>query len=183
MEINLVTISKQCSSIINVSPITLPIEKPSLSDLYDEIYDIYPALDTSNFNLYWRYNDETFYQIVDYLSYLTVFMLMVDKNLYLVVDDCDEHCNENEEFLKRLDHIEFKEQVERERDIYDVIIIRKGEIREDSFEDIRKQITTDPKTDAELILYALRKLLKIKYYTSDLIFKTKLIEATKRGMS
>ncbi|KAF2881946.1 hypothetical protein ILUMI_24228 [Ignelater luminosus] len=181
MEITLLTISKQCSDIINTCPLVLPLDNPILSELYDRIYDLYPALDTAKYKLYWRYNKDTFHQISDYLSYITVVALMADKTLILVLNDCDEHCDENEAFLRKLDKKELEEQRERERDIYDVKIIRKGEEPVEESDESDDELPTEPRTDSQIITYAIRKLPETKYFTSDLLLKSNLIRDVQKG--
>lgn len=182
MEITLFTISKQCSDIINTSLLEIERNSPILSELYGKIYDLYPTLDASEYNLYWRYNKDRFYQISDYLSLRTVLRLTVDRALFLVLNDCDERCEENRRFIRQLDRKELEDRRERERDVYDVKIARKGKAQlSEECESLEDETPTEPRTDSQIITYAIRKLPEAKYFTSDLRFKSNLVGDVKKG--
>lgn len=106
MNFTLLIISKLCSEVIHEVPVTFgPIEKATLNDLYGKMYDLYPALDPADFHLYWRYSNDLFYHISDYVSFITVLELSAEKAIFVLVDDTGGAYEENETFLRKLDMI------------------------------------------------------------------------------
>lgn len=201
MEINLVTISKLSSEIIDRDVIHIEhVHDPVLSDLTNSIYDKYPALWRSNsYKMYWQRALDTFAPIEDYLTYVTAIRLMTTNTIYVLIDDLTECWEDNMPYLLRLDHLEELERIERERDIYDVRFPKKKESdhtrlskRQARSMDVltTKAISymsfdSDDKpmrTDGEIIAYALRNEPKEECFTADMLWNYKHINDLKTGM-
>lgn len=180
MELNLVTISRLCWDIIDQNKIHIENTAiPEFQDLLNKIHELYPTLEESDYTLYWRYSNETFLQIQDFLSYATALNLMSDPTVYLMLDDCGEYWDEIRRFLREQDKREAREEAERKRDKYDVRIPGRDEDDEE-IEEEEEEVGLA--LDGEILAYALRKQPEVGCFTADLLQKTNLIKDVKKGI-
>lgn len=187
MEINLVTISRISSEIINKDIMKIErVDQPVFEDLANIIYDKYPSLyQSEKYSLFWQYSKFAFLPINNYITYLAAIRLMAHKTIYLLVDDIYEYWEDNISYLLELDRIELEEKVERERDIYDVRISREKSL--DQITTLSPSVhssSTDSQSfrDEEQILsYAIRGEPIRECYTIDLSQMVKFIRDLKKG--
>lgn len=104
MDFTLLIISKLSNEVMQVAPVTFGAkELATLGDLHRKMHDLYPALDVTSFNLYWRYSSDLFHQIWDYISFITVLELSSERVIFVLVDDTDGRNENNESYLRKLD--------------------------------------------------------------------------------
>ncbi|GJQ82768.1 hypothetical protein Trydic_g19776 [Trypoxylus dichotomus] len=193
MEINLVTVSRLSSEVIDRDVIRIEhVDDPQFSDLMENIYDKYPALWRSgHYTMYWIYTKTEFLPIQDYISYVAAIRLMACKTIYVLVDDFYEYWEDNISYLQELDDIEKEQQLERGRDIYDVRIARK--VGSEQMEEATKtkavsaySLTTDSdespiRDEDEILAYAFKKDPKVNCHTTDMLRFVKLVKDLKQG--
>lgn len=182
MDINISTVSKQCWDVLYQDKITIN-ERPIaiIDDIYNKLHELHPTVSDNDYILYWRYAKEQFLKVCDFVSYVTAITLSIDRTLYLLLNDGDEHCEETEFFLKVLDLRELKEEKERNRDKYDVIIKREGDEEDEEIEE-EPPLGGKPCIDGKILTYALRKLPEVEPFTADLLQKANLIRDVKKGI-
>lgn len=176
-------VSKLCCEVVHTSTIRIDqINQPYLDCIYNKIYERYPKLNNTDYNLFWCYDRDEFFKIRDFMSYFCALTLMAHRAIYLILNDgCDDCLEVNEAFLRKLDRIEEKEMVERKRDKYDVKIIRPGE-KSDSDDEEVEEFRRERRKDVDVLRFALRKEEDRYYYTVDLQQKFRMIEDAKRGI-
>ncbi|KAF5290983.1 hypothetical protein FQA39_LY14514 [Lamprigera yunnana] len=177
MNFTLLTISRNCASVLNESPLYLENNSKNIRDLYDQIAGIYPLLSMDRYKLYWRYNKKTFFKIYDYITYLSALTLMVEKIVILLLENC--HI-----FLEGVNNHSFDKSNEEEQEEDIQILVCKCCFSRDSLKtdsEITSSTTNLFKTDSEIILETITKMPEPKYFTTDLTFKMNAIECIKKG--
>lgn len=165
-----------------------------LDDLYNKIHDLYPSLnENTDYKLYWFYNENEIYLIKDYMSFITSLILPYRRIIYLLLNDYIDPWFDNINYLKKLDRIELREKMKRERDIYDVKIKRPGDESDNNDDDDENQDFNydnffdniepeEKRTDIDIIKFALRNMPKMKLYTWEQQITKEYIRVITKGM-
>ncbi|XP_022904172.1 uncharacterized protein [Onthophagus taurus] len=186
LDVTLITISKLSSEIIDRDHISVMNERTvDFQELRDRVYDKYPALYLSNdYKIFWGYSKDYFIEINDTITYAAAVRCMTSGIFFILLNDFEDTWEDNLSFLLDLDRKEEEVRIERERDIYDVKIIRKGEEKIVSHESTETTTTKEPRkirTESEILAYAMRNEPEPFCYITDRYLGKTLISDMQKG--
>ncbi|XP_018328794.1 uncharacterized protein LOC108739402 [Agrilus planipennis] len=177
MDFELVVVSKYASEVITRHQIGFPnLQQLMYFDLLLKIHQLYPTLYLyGDPRVYWQYARNRFFRIEKYFTFISMILFMADKKVYLLLEDCEPNGEETESFLRWLDYLEERAEEKKRLTKYDVLLHKCKRRKPPKFDYV-------PRTDEEILAYALRKVPHVECYTCDTYLETKAAEYIRRGM-